>query len=235
MKRSLNHLLLHESILIKRNGIITVSLVVTTLYILVFKNLNLDSLKYGQELLITIVFNDPAILGFLFTGVMVLFEKNQNTYQALSVVPFDIKNYVLARAILLSMVSLICSFAMLWFSGIETVNYWVFGMAVLTCALTFSFIGFWVVAKQKSFNTYFIRAIGMVILLSIPIIALFGIGEPIYFVLFPTQASLYLFEAAFQPNASLLELFGLMMFAFVWMYFSYRMSLKAIVESFESL
>jgi fluoroquinolone transport system permease protein len=234
MKNSFFNLFKLETILLKRNGILSVSLMVTILYVLVFKNLNLQDMKYGRGLLITIIFNDPAILGFLFTGVMVLFEKNQNTYQALSVVPFEIKYYLLARATLLSIVSMICSYTMLLFSDLTNVNFWMFGTAVLTCALTFSFIGFWVVAKQKSFNTYFLRAIGMVIVLSIPIIALFDLVDSNWFFVFPTQASLYLFELSFIETVDKFDLIWKLLYALIWVYISYRLALKAIIQSLEN-
>jgi fluoroquinolone transport system permease protein len=234
MKNDFCNLFKLEAILLKRNGILSVSVLVTILYVMVFKNLNLQNMKYGQELLITIIFNDPAILGFLFTGVMVLFEKNQNTYQALSVVPFEIKYYILARAILLSIVSLVCSYTMLLFSDLRNVNYWLFGSAVLTCALTFSFIGFWVVAKQKNFNTYFLKAIGIVIVLSIPILTLFDLVDAKWFFMFPTQASLYFFELSFMETINKFDLIWKMLYAMVWVYISYRLALKAIIQSLEN-
>jgi hypothetical protein len=70
MKQFLNLLWLNF-LLIRRNKLIEVSLVVTALYMLVFYWLQM--LPSVDKLLVLIIFNDPAILGFLFVGVMVLF------------------------------------------------------------------------------------------------------------------------------------------------------------------
>ena len=66
------HLVKFDFLLINKNQITVISLIVTAIYVGVFKGLSV--LGNIEKLLVLIIFNDPALLGFLFVGVMVLFE-----------------------------------------------------------------------------------------------------------------------------------------------------------------
>ncbi|MCU0397747.1 MAG: hypothetical protein MUC73_06555, partial [Cyclobacteriaceae bacterium] len=94
------HLLKFDFILLNKNKIITISILVTAIYVGVFKGLSY--LGNMEKLLILVIFNDPALLGFLFVGVLVLFEKNENTLDALAVTPIKISNYILSKSISLT-------------------------------------------------------------------------------------------------------------------------------------
>ena len=104
------HLVKFDFLLINKNQITVISLIVTAIYVGVFKGLSV--LGNIEKLLVLIIFNDPALLGFLFVGVMVLFEKNENTLQALSVTPINISSYILSKSFSLTVVSLFCCYLM---------------------------------------------------------------------------------------------------------------------------
>ena len=53
--------------------ILTVAVIVTALYISIFKLLVRGEF---DELLVLLIFTDPAMLGFIFIGALVLFEKS---------------------------------------------------------------------------------------------------------------------------------------------------------------
>lgn len=92
-----------------RYNIITAALVVTLFYILLLANLSFDEI---DKLLVFFIFSDPSMLGFLFTGVIVLYEKNAHVLDALNVTPLKIGNYLFSKAISLSLSALVCSFGM---------------------------------------------------------------------------------------------------------------------------
>ena len=108
--KQLQHLIKHDFMLLLRNKIIAVSVVVSILYVLIFKAIS----DWGDvdKLLVLVIFNDPALLGFLFVGVMVLFEKNENTLQVLAVSPLKISNYILSKSITLTSIAIGCCFLM---------------------------------------------------------------------------------------------------------------------------
>ncbi len=229
--KPLAHLLKHDFRLLQRNNVIIISLLVTAVYVGVFKALA----NFGQveQWLVLVIFNDPALLGFLFVGVMVLFEKNENTIQALAVSPMKVTHYVLSKSIALTIISIGCCFAMA-VAGYGTHFYFFhFLMASGLTTLLFSFIGFIVVAGQSSFNTYILRAIGVLLLLSLPFLGYFDIVSRHWFILFPTQPAIDLFRLAFAEQFTYGQ--GVLAYgmAIAWCLITYGWAYQQIIKNFE--
>ncbi|MCB0553945.1 MAG: hypothetical protein KDD02_10365, partial [Phaeodactylibacter sp.] len=72
-------------------------------YVLIL--LNLPDGQYGW-LTVFLIFNDPMGLGLMFIGALYLFEKNENTLQALSVTPLRAWQYLASKTITLSLIAL---------------------------------------------------------------------------------------------------------------------------------
>lgn len=192
------HLLKHDFVLLYRNKIIGISIAVTLIYIAIFKAIS--HFGNADKILILVIFNDPALLGFLFVGVMVLFEKNENTLQALSVSPMKEENYIFSKAVSLSVVSVICCFS-LAFAGVgNNFNYFHYFFASLFTTLLFTFLGFILVAGVNSFNHFLMKAVGMLIVLSIPFLGYYNVLPRAYFLWMPAQPCIDLFRVSFDTN-----------------------------------
>lgn len=224
--KQLWHLIKHDFVLLKRNNIITVSLLVTLLYIAVFKGLS--SFGDMEKLLVLVIFNDPALLGFLFIGVIVLFEKNEYTLQALSTTPIKVKNYILSKTISLTFVALLCCYAMAFATKGFDFNILQYSLATVITSTIFSFIGFIVVANQQNFNSYMIRAIGVIILLSLPFVAYFDLISKWWFFIFPTQAALDLYSLSFSKEFDIVTAIYAYGASILWIFISYKYAIKAI-------
>jgi fluoroquinolone transport system permease protein len=196
--KQLKHLLIYDFILLQRNKIIGISLAVTALYTGAFQGLAM--LGDMEKLLILVIFNDPALLGFLFVGVMVLFEKNENTLQALAVSPMEIQWYILSKASALTLISLFCCFAMAFATKGFDFQYIHYAFASMLTTYLFSFIGFMVVAGESIFNNYILKALGVILLLSTPFLGYFDVLPAVWFVLFPTQPAIDLYQISFEKN-----------------------------------
>ena len=92
-----------------RYNIITVAIVITGLYTIIFKLIPGADIT---EVLVSFIFSDPTMLGFIFVGAMVLFEKDANTLQALTVTPIKPWQYLWSKAIALTLIALFCSIGM---------------------------------------------------------------------------------------------------------------------------
>lgn len=230
MMEHLKHLLKHDFILLYRNKIIVISLLVTAVYVLIFRALS----AFGniEKLLVLVIFNDPALLGFLFVGVMVLFEKNENTLEALAVTPIKISNYILSKSINLTLISLICCFAMVLSGYGFDFHYVHFLLATVLTTLIFSFIGFIVVAGQSNFNKYILKAMGFILLLSVPFLGYFEVAESFYFVLFPTYPAIGLYNIAFAEQTSPMQLILHYGLAVGWCLVTYKWSHVSITKNF---
>ncbi|CAN5199866.1 hypothetical protein BH23BAC1_BH23BAC1_35840 [soil metagenome] len=133
--------------------ILTVALIVTVLYCAIFLWLDMSSF---HQLVIFFIFSDPALLGFMFIGALVLFEKSANTFPALVVTPMKVDEYLWSKAISLTLIALGCSTAMAIAAHGFNVNFGYFFLAVILTSLFFIFFGFIGVARVKSLNHYLI-------------------------------------------------------------------------------
>lgn len=220
------HLLKFDFLLINKNKIIIISLLVTAIYAGVFKAL--AGLGNIEQLLVLVIFNDPALLGFLFVGVMVLFEKNENTLQALSVTPISISNYLLSKSMALTSISLICCYGMVFSGYGMQFNFIHFTTATILTTFTFSMLGFVAVAGQSSFNRYILRALGIILFLTLPFLGYFGLVPRVWFILFPTQPAIDLFNLAFSKNTSYSEIVIAYILSVVWAIITFSWAKKEI-------
>jgi fluoroquinolone transport system permease protein len=229
----LGHLLKHDFMLLSRNNVITISIIVTLIYVGLFKLLS--AMGNIEKVLVTVIFNDPALLGFLFVGVMVLFEKNENTIQALAVSPVKISNYILSKSISLTLVSLLCCFAMAISGYGMDFKFIHFSMAAIFTTMMFSFLGFIAVAGQSNFNQYILRALGIILFLSLPFLGYFDLVEETWFVLFPTYPAIKMFDFSFQKIVPFWEMIFIYLVSAFWMILTFKWALHTTRKNFRSL
>lgn len=224
--KQLLHLLKFDFLLMARHKIITISVVVTAIYIGVFKAL--AAMGSIESFLILVIFNDPALLGFLFIGVMVLFEKNEHTLEALSVTPIRSSNYLLSKSLVLSLLSLACCFAMV-LGGYGFHFHWLhFTAATLCTTFIFSMLGCMAVAGQSSFNKFIIRALGILLVLVLPFLGYFEVVPSLWFVLFPTKPAIDLYQLAFATHASGVDVLITYTLCIIWALVTYLLAKRAV-------
>lgn len=221
--KQLMHLLKFDFMLLNKNKIITVSVLVTMIYVFVFKGLS--QIGNPEKFLVLVIFNDPALLGFLFVGVMVLFEKNENTLEALAVTPITTVNYILSKTIALTIISLLCCFAMVLAAYGTDFNTFQFAMATLLTTFIFSMLGFIAVAGQSNFNTYIMRALAIILLMSVPFLGYFDVMSSYWFFAFPTQPAIMLYNLAFEKTMNWQDIAIAYAGSIVWAVVSFRWAL----------
>ncbi len=203
-----------------RNSILTVSIFIAVFYVALFLLLGL---RGKDDILIALIFSDPTFLGFIFTGVLVLFEKSANTLQALVVTPVKIWQYLFSKAISLTIITSIICFAMVFASHGFHFNYFYFLAATFLSSVLFIFLGFIGVAKVKTFNQYIIVIPLFITPLILPYLNFFGVTNTLWFYILPTQASFILFRGAFEKITT-----GETIYSFVYLLFfiwgTYRIS-----------
>lgn len=189
-----------DMILIIRNRILHIAALITALYAGILQVLPENNFI---TVMITLIFTDPVTLGFMFIGVMVLFEKGGNTLQALSVTPVRAEEYLWSKAITLTLVALVASVLMA-LAGVGLQFHPGFLIAaVVFSSILFVFIGFIGVSKVKTFNQYFIVIPVFMVPGFLPFLNFFNITDTWLWYLLPTQASLVLFSAAFETTVTL--------------------------------
>ena len=196
--KTLFRLILWDLKLQIRNSILTVAVFIAVFYTAVFLLLGL---RGKDDVLIALIFSDPTFMGFIFTGVLVLFEKSANTLQALVVTPVKIWQYLFSKAISLTIITSIICFAMVFASHGFRFNYFWFIITTFLSSVLFIFLGFIGVAKVKTFNQYIIVIPLFIAPLSLPYLYFFGVSDSWLFYILPTQGALILFRGAFEKIA----------------------------------
>ena len=217
-----------DSLLLYRNRLFHVALLVALIYTGLF--FLLKPLGNLSKLLVVLIFNDPVVTGFIFAGVIWMFDKNQHILQAVSVLPAKRNKYLLSKILILSLlavlISLIMSLATVGFDF--NVLHLVF--SVFLSSFIFSSTGFAIAALSRGFNEFIIFTIPFSIIAAVPLLYMFGVGDILYFIPFPTTGCIEVMRASFVPlNAWYL----LMMYSqmIIWAVISWRMALKVTLKS----
>ncbi len=153
---------------------------------------------------------DFGVTSFLFVCAMIYFERGQGTLSALVVSPVKISEYVLSKAITISItissIGLVLIVGSSVFKNID-VNYF-FGIlsALLTCTF-FAFLGILFSTYFKSFTDVLLPMGAIFTFLFIPFLSFFNIESlsflnNIYF-LFPTNSMLKIMEQIFEVNLNI--------------------------------
>ena len=102
---NLKNMLRWEFILLYRYKIIHISLLSVILYFL--STQAVQSLQGQSQVHSVLLFFDPATIGIVFVGALVLFEKSENVLQALVITPMKTDDYLLSKIISLTIISII--------------------------------------------------------------------------------------------------------------------------------
>ena len=182
--------------------VVTVAALVTVIYVALLRTL-LPRLAgalgpdFADDLLVLLIFSDPVMLGFIFIGVLVLFEKGADTLRAVAVTPLEAWQYLWSKTVSLTLIAAACSFAVAVAGHGWSIRYHYLALAVLLSSALFVMVGFVGVARVSTFNQYIIVVPAFMSPMVLPFLNFFGVTDTYWLYLIPTQASLVLFRAAF--------------------------------------
>ncbi|MFF3781138.1 hypothetical protein [Streptomyces sp. NPDC001933] len=177
-----------------RYHIVTVAALVTALYAVALRVLGAGR---SDELLVSILFSDPTMIGFLFVGVLVLFERGSGTLQAVLVTPLSTEQYLWSKAVSLTLIAVPCGTAMALAGGGSRTGIVPLVASLTLTSLLFVFIGLAGVSRARTLNEYLLLVPLFLVPMNLPLLDLFGMVDSWLHYLIPTQASLVLLQAAF--------------------------------------
>jgi fluoroquinolone transport system permease protein len=179
-----------------------------------------------------LLFFDPAIIGIMFIGALVLFEKSENVLQALVITPMKVDDYILNKIIsltILSMISAIIFVVLLNIFNGTDFNIQYLAISIILTSVMLILLGFILVSRVKSINEYLLAmVVSFLGLLFPPMLHLSGLYENVIFYLWPTQAAFILFTGVF--NVSGLELWEIaygIVYQIFWIVLLYFLAKKA--------
>lgn len=146
-----------------------------------------------------IIFADLGVIGFFFIAGMVLFEKSEQTLDALIVTPLRFGEYLFGKLATLTLMALVISLAVVVGVYGFGFNLPLLALGVILTSLLALLVGFISVAPYTSISAYLLPSQLLYLPLNLPLIHYFGWWEHPLFYLIPTHGSLILLRAAFDP------------------------------------
>ena len=229
---NLKNMVKWEFTLLYRYKIIHISILSVILYFLITQAIpDMDNNVFHTLLL----FFDPAIIGIMFVGALVLFEKSENVLQALVVTPMQINDYISSKIISLTILSVISAtifIALLNIFGEVSFNIFYLGISIILTSVMLILFGFVIVSRVKSINEYLMAfAVLFIGLVFFPMLHLSHLYENVIFYLWPTQASFILFKGVFAAES--LEIWEIgygIIYQFLWIGLLFWLARKAFYK-----
>jgi fluoroquinolone transport system permease protein len=220
----LTSMLKWEIILQSRYRIIYIAFASVILYYLMLK---VVPMLNSVEMRTTFLFFDPMLIGIMFVGALVLFEKTENTLQALIVTPIKTSTYFLSKIISLTLLSLVTGTVFLLLTqGFDfNIAYYLTGLTLTSILLIL--IGFIFVSRCHSLNEYLLMImLSFIILFLPPLLHLSKIYENTLFYLWPTQASFIILKGTFSEISAIDTAYAVP-YLFIWILLCYYLARKA--------
>lgn len=219
----LKHTIKWDSVLIFKYGIVAVAAAISSIYCI---SLLLSKAEGIENIVVILVFSDPVMYGFLFTAIMILFERDAMTNQALAVTPLTTGNYILSKSIVFTTLAFVCSLAIVLSSRPETFHAFIFLIAIVFSSVLFILLGVVGVSFTKNF-TQFILVIPLVFLPTcLPFLDYFNLVNSWLFYVIPTQACLILFKGSISEVETWKIIYAII-YLITWIYFTYKWAIKS--------
>jgi fluoroquinolone transport system permease protein len=190
-----------QFLIFQRNNIVTMIVGITAFYVLI---IYLIKDFAGIEKLITLlIYNDPALVGFIFIGISIILEKDQEVLPALFVTPLNFHLYLIPRIITLSAIGFFGALMMVLTATGTSFNFLHFSIGAFSTSVLFCLLGIFIVSYTTEILHFLLRAIPLLIFMSLPLLNYFELTNFSFLKLFPVQGGLNLMVNSYRelPDA----------------------------------
>lgn len=221
-----------QFVLLQKNNIISISIAVTLFYGLILYFLrNIGAL---DQVLVSIVLNDPAVIGYFFIALAIYIEMKHQILSAIFVSPIGLHQLLLAKTVSISLIGVICSLGLVFpVKGLDF-NFLHFTFGSIGICLLSSLLGLFMLTFADEFLKFAILSILLFLaFVNIPLLQYLGaihIGFIKY--LLPIQGSLDLIDYAISgsPIHFGYSYLSIMLLVPLFYWLAYRRFLKKIVH-----
>jgi fluoroquinolone transport system permease protein len=124
---------------------------VSLLYVGLLRALPMEFRERITTLLIT---SDPAVLGMFFVGGMVLLERGQNIFESLFVTPLRVREYLVSKAISLTLLSVVTCFLIATLTFGLDYHGGLFFLGIVLTSVLFTLLGIGTAVRARSLNGF---------------------------------------------------------------------------------
>ncbi|WP_027084496.1 hypothetical protein [Cohnella panacarvi] len=152
---------------------------------------------YKETVTLLLTFSDPSAVGLILAGGIVLLEKDQGIHASLFATPLQLKEYLLAKSISLSLLSLSAAWAIHGF-GLGMPDHPVlFSLGVLLTSSMITLLSIGAVVRSQSINGFILLSQLYVLPFTLPLLGFFEIGPSSLYAIIPTSGSLLLLRSSY--------------------------------------
>ena len=150
-----------------------------------------------EQITLLLTFSDPSAVGLILAGGIVLLEKDQGIHASLFVTPFRLWEYLLAKAISLSILSLSAAWVIHASALGMPDNPFLFSLGVLLTSSMITLLSIGVVVRTPSINGFILLSQLYALPFILPLLGFFGIGPASLYAIIPTSGSLLLLKSSY--------------------------------------
>jgi len=221
-----------QFLIFQRNNLISMIAGMTGVYVLLIYFLK--DVGNLEKLITLLIYNDPAVIGFIFIGISIILEKDQEVLPALFVTPLKPHTYLISRIITLSTLGFLGALAMVLAAKGTSFNLLHFSVGAFSTCVLFCLLGIFIVSRTTEILHFLLRGVPLLILMSLPLLNYFELTNLSFLKLFPVQGGLNLMVNSYRESPILGELISGYILIVVWiplLYWTvYRIFISKIVK-----
>lgn len=187
-----------------RNNLVAMAAAMTAAYVLIIYLLR--DVEGVEKFITLLIYNDPAIIGFIFIGVSIILEKDQEVLPALFVTPLSLHAYLISKITVLSLIGTAGSLAMVIGAKGVSINFPHFLVGAFSTCVLFSIFGIFVVSFTTEILHFLLRGIPVLVTMSLPLLNYFELTDLGILKFFPAQGGLNLMINSYGEAAIPFEL-----------------------------
>jgi fluoroquinolone transport system permease protein len=169
-----------------------------------------------EKFITLLIYNDPAIIGFIFIGISIILEKDQEVLPALFVTPLNYHIYLISRIITLSTLGFLGALAIVLTAKGASFNVIHFSVGAFSTCVLFCLLGIFIVSRATEILHFLLQGVPFLILMSLPLLNYFELTDLSFLTLFPVQGGLNLMVNSYRESPILSELIFGYISIFVW-------------------
>lgn len=185
-----------------RNGFYFATALVVVFSIVILRWLPADA---ATLILPVVVLENVLFNTFYFVSGLLLLERVEGTFIAQSVTPLRVDEYLASKLVTLSVLSLGESlFIAVAVFGIDA-RLIAMALGIALAAPLFCLVGVALVVRYDSINEFLMPSVLYTILLTLPVLGIFGVGSAAWYLPHPIQGPLELMQISAPPTAGRLS------------------------------
>jgi len=177
----------------------------TVLYTVIIR---LTPLRLWQDRLVPImVFSEPGMMGMLFVGAQLFFERSQGSHLATAVTPLREAETVLAKALAIALLATVAGLLLVGLTLPPTRAAWlVSGLltlapVLLLTSVAFALAGVAFAARSREFVPFLVTSQMAMLPAYAPLVALFGLVDPLWVAWLPSAPLIFACRRLFAEAA----------------------------------